>query len=110
MFRNYSASILLGTLICASGLAGKPSKIKSTCEIHQARLVQEEIPVLFGKPVISEDYSHARETQFPNAHERCVFGGCEPGSSKKTKVMVCPKCSEARNLWLSKHQVKDARI
>ena len=110
MFRKHSASILLGVMIYAFGIGGEPSKAKSTCVIHQVRMVQETIQILYGKPVTSDDYSQARETQFPNARERCVFGGCEPSPSKKTKVMVCPKCSEARTIWLSQHRVKDARI
>jgi len=105
-----SVSILLVSLASGVGFASDSAMPVSQCGLHHVQLVQVEVPILYGKPLISEVYSQAKESQFPNARERCVFGGCDPQATKKAKVMVCPKCSESRKRWLSEHQVKDARI
>jgi hypothetical protein len=110
MAPHFPHYILLAVLACEIGVAGDTSMKGSKCAIHQVNMTQEEIPVVYGKPLASQEYSQARESHFPNAHERCVFGGCDPKPNKKAKVMVCPKCTEARNLWLSQHQVRDSRI
>ena len=109
MIKVFSSFLLLASLSSANGLASDAPKTKAQCNIHHIRLVQAESPILYGKPVTSDEYSSARESQFPNALESCVFGGCEPRSTKKTKVMICPQCNEVRKQWLSNHPVKDAR-
>ena len=105
-----SALILLVSLGGGVGFAGDSSKPAAQCGLHHVQLVQVEVPILYGKPLLSEAYSQAKESQFPNARERCIFGGCDPQTAKKAKVMVCPVCSETRKRWLGEHQVKDARI
>lgn len=80
------------------------------CRLHHTRMTAENIPVLYGKPVISNEYSVAREEQFPHARERCVFGGCELGERGSAKVPVCSSCSKARERWIKEHYVRDARL
>lgn len=80
------------------------------CPLHYTRMTAEDIPVLYGKPVISKQYSVAREEQFPYARERCVFGGCELGEQGSAEVPVCSCCSMARERWIKEHHVRDARL
>ena len=110
MTRNPSHSLLIVAFTCVIGVAGDEPKAGLMCTLHKVRLVQEEVPILYGKPLTSQEYSQARGSQFPNARERCVIGGCIPNPEKQSKVMVCPRCSEARKQWLSTHPVKDTRI
>jgi hypothetical protein len=81
------------------------------CGIHQIEMAQEEIPILYGKPATSEEYSKVRNTLFPHAKEACTFGGCEPKTKKTQKTLTCPKCNEVRQQWLNAHKsISDPRI
>lgn len=52
------------------------------CFVHKEQMTMTKVPFMYGKPVVSADYSKARSMLFPNALEKCVFGGCEPRREK----------------------------
>jgi hypothetical protein len=82
----------------------------SICSLHHVRMSRSNTPILYGKPRTSDEFSLGKMEAFPNARERVVFGGCEPMAKKQVLTLACPKCDEARAIWLRAHHVIDARI
>jgi TonB family protein len=77
---------------------------KTRCEIHHMPLVEDTIRITYGLIDITEfapGYFEASDSIFPNANTE-VFGGCviTEESPEYARVMYCPQCRIAEEMWL----------
>jgi len=71
------------------------------CVIHDMKLQEDTVPIIYGHVYISEEYREAWK-DFPNANTQS-FGGCVSSQhSPKTKeVIYCPACRQAEEKWMA---------
>lgn len=67
------------------------------CEVHEAELEEAFVPIAFGYPVWSAEYSAAIATEFPHslsAYQTCIVDG-----SELARVHRCKQCGVVESQW-----------
>lgn len=110
----FATALVLATAGCVTPAPPKVSQAsieesvrQGICCVHKVPMKKESVPALFGFVVnVNSDASQqARESLFP-FDRRPVYGGhtIPTTESQLTAVIyVCPRCEEAKALWISSH-------
>lgn len=71
------------------------------CPVHNAGLVEEEVPIVYGFVVLDDKEAAAERALFPYAHES-VYAGCRRSSDSpgRARVKACSGCRRAKREWM----------
>ncbi|HWN97394.1 MAG TPA: hypothetical protein VNT99_20350 [Methylomirabilota bacterium] len=87
-----------------SGVLDLTTNGTAACELHRVTLSTQTVDLEFGMKRLNP-IDEARSRLFPHANEAYDTGWCMPPYERYARVFVCPRCTEARTLWITTNPI-----
>jgi len=74
----------------------------AACPVHGVPMCTDSVPIVYGLPLITQEFSRAQADLFPCANTS-RGGGCLVQQEAQATVRYCPRCREEKKAWLDVH-------
>ena len=88
------------------GISGVTDDGPARCQVHDVLMSLQTVDLKFGGQGAFTETDRARRRLFPHAAEPYNTGWCNPSENPRGPVLVCPRCTEARDAWFTAHAPK----